>query len=338
MGVYFVGLTATYIRAALEGGFGYLGGENLTAQSSLSGVGLPLAIISGLRLLAVLGLTARASALNDGVARLWLVPIVAGEFTLALLSANKESFVLLVLALAIPWVRIRRRLPVGTLLVAGAIFVLVVSPFVTQVRQAVRSDQERLPLAVALPRATSALVSGSAFARSGGEARGSWNNTVSRVRSIDNLMIIMDRTPEVIPYRSVAEIYTAPIVGLVPRAFWQDKPIRLSGQNFYRDYYNGPAVNSSAITMQGSLFMYGGAIALLVGMFVYGAAIRWVDDLATTLGSLRGSILIYILFVPVVKQELDVAGLAGSLVMYAASYFLGARVITVNGEVVEVSE
>ena len=72
------------------------------------------------------------------------------------------------------------------------------------------------------------------------------------------MIIIIDKTPSPHPFRDVSELGAAPFTAAVPRALWPSKPLRLSGLDFYRTYYEGEGVSSSAITAQGSLYLYGG--------------------------------------------------------------------------------
>jgi hypothetical protein len=98
---------------------------------------------------------------------------------------------------------------------------------------------------------------------------------------IDSVAITIQLTPETIPYRSPAEFASAPVVGLIPRAVWPDKPVLVTGYEFSQDYYgtSSDMYTSAGITPLGDLYRHGGPLTVLVGMLLLGMGARLFDSL-----------------------------------------------------------
>lgn len=322
---YAVGIIATVGQVVLLGGYAYLGGSDVQDTSQAAGYTQVLVILSYLRTYALFTFSARVALSGALADRICLALLLTAEIVLGLLSGTKESFVIALLAVLIPLVVLRkRRLPWIRIVAASAVFVFFVTPFVTSLREDVRSGGTRLSVEQSLRIGTASLLGGGdvGTGETEGGADGQVRTVASRLRLVDNQVVIMDRTPEPIPYRSITELAAAPFTGLVPRAVWPGKPIRLSGLDFYRRYYDGQGVSSSALTFQGSLFMFGGVGVVMAGMFVLGGALRAVDDARERLGPLRGGLIAAILFIPVVKQELDAPSLLAGIPIFVVTYYL----------------
>jgi hypothetical protein len=155
--------------------------------------------------------------------------------------------------------------------------------------------------------------------------------TAVRVSRIGDLAIVVQRTPSSIAYRSVWELVEAPILGVIPRAIWPDKPVLTAGYDFSQQYYGLPATTytSSAVTPEGDLWRHGGWLTLVVGMALLGAGLRFVDAI---IGSIKrhptGVLLVLALFATVVKHETDMISLIASIPGTLIACGLAARIVT----------
>ena len=118
---------------------------------------------------------------------------------------------------------------------------------------------------------------------------------------------------------------------LVPRAIWPGKPILDTGYEFSQTYYELPATvyTSSAITPVGDLYLHGGWIPVIVGMFLLGCGVRLLDDVMDVYGNPHCIFLFLLLFPSLVKQEDDwvgiLAGIPGTLLIWLFATYLTFR-------------
>lgn len=324
--VFLAGLMGDFLRIDVGGQFGYLGNNILVTVGSASWYTQPFIILSGLKAAALFGLSYRVFVMR--LDQMWylLVPITSLALALGLLTGMKESFVGTAIAVGIPFLLGNSRRRVLPIVAAVLAFTLVVTPIVTGLRVAVRGGSGALDVKTALSVGIKKITSGSETFSAGSEPSGGVS-TLTRVRLVDNLALIYTKTPSQLPYRSVDELLAAPVTGLVPRALWPSKPVNISGLDFYRQYYGGTALSSSAITLEGSLFLYGGTLALLFGMLIVGALMRGLDEAMRVWESPQGAFLFVVVGIIVVKQELDVAGFLASIAPLAISWALGSILI-----------
>jgi len=148
---------------------------------------------------------------------------------------------------------------------------------------------------------------------------------------IDNAAIIMQRTPAQVGFVSPVQLVTAPIAAVIPRAIWPGKPIMNSGYDFSQTYYELPATvyTSSAIPPVGDLYMHGGWVPVVVGMFLLGCGVRILDDVMDVYGSPQCVFLFLLLFPSLVLQEDNwtaiLAGLPGTLLIWLFATYLTFR-------------
>ena len=154
---------------------------------------------------------------------------------------------------------------------------------------------------------------------------------LTRIREIDTPAIIIQRTPAEIGFESSVQLVTTPFSALVPRAVWPGKPILDSGYEFSQAYYEVPATvyTSSAVTPVGDLYLHGGWIPVIVGMFLLGCGVRLFNDVMDVYGSPHCILLFLLLFPSLVKQEDDwvgtLAGIPGTLLIWLIATYLTFR-------------
>ncbi|MGR6899880.1 hypothetical protein [Glutamicibacter sp. BSL13] len=323
--VFALGVFADVIKVVLTGQYGYLGSTGAVTSQTAAWYVQPLIILSAAKYAAISALTISTVGKRIKEASLLLIPVLAIATLLGILTGMKESFLDVVLAVLLPWIFLKKRIPVFGTIVAGLVFVLVVTPFITQLRGEVRGNSV-LNVQEGGTYAISQLFSLDSYLAETDSAE-SAAQVASRIRLIDNLALIQANTPSSIPYRDPKELVSAPLTGVVPRAIWSDKPVRLAGYDFYKTFYRGQGESSSAITPQGSLFMFGGIPVLLLGMFLIGAVLRAVDDSLNALSNPQSTILLVLFASVVVKQELDVPGFLASIPIMVLTWIMAVFLV-----------
>jgi hypothetical protein len=323
--VFALGVAADLLTVVLSGRYGYLGDASTVSIDSVSWYTQPLVLVSGFKNIALFGLGVRVFvSKSDGFVRV-LLPLLAVAIAMSLLTGMKEAFIIPLLSVGVPYLVGRVRGRVVVLLGALLIFMFVVTPVVSAFRGDLRNSSGTLDVVSALSLGVENIFSTKGYLENANASTGP--STAERIRIVDNLTIIMDKTPDEIAYRSFDEVVAAPLAALIPRLLWPNKPVRISGYEFYQSYYQGTTESSSAITLQGSLYLYGGAWVLILGMLLVGFVMRAVDEVLDARRNLHGMLLFVLVAVVVTKQEMDVASFLASLPLTILSWFLGARLI-----------
>ncbi len=318
-----IGLAATAWQIAF-GQFGYL-------QSVIPGSSSTAQIAALLSLFTYFGLAVlymshlRQPRQGSGAA---VVVVAATALASAFFSGTKEETALVGVALVFAHGAVRQRLPLRLLLVALVAFIAVVNPFNEAYRQEVRGSSGNLnpPAAAA---AGLGVAADTASSISPDTVLNSGSQLLGRVREIDNVAIIMQRSPDTIPFRSVSELAVAPLAGVVPRLLWPSKPVYDISAQFSREYYSLPSSirSSSAITPIGDLYRHGGLPVAVIGMLLLGVLLRIVDDTDDINESVGLLFLVLAAFPTVVKWETDIVTLLLSLPTILIAPALAVRLI-----------
>jgi hypothetical protein len=334
--LYAIGTAARIASAVTTGLYGYVG----NVQSDVTTASSYQQLLGDLALCAPLAVAAAAlQVYRERVpgARVTLTVLFLTDIVFGAVSGNKQTFIVTIMAVAIPFTAARRRRQKGLfaftgLALAGLAFLLIVVPFNHSYRSTVRNASGTLSISQALDSAPSILGQTIGTGNAAGVLSSSATFMLARIRMIDNAAIIMQRTPAQIGFVSPVQLVTAPIVGLIPRALWPGKPILDSGYEFSQTYYELPATvyTSSAIPPVGDLYLHGGWIPVVVGMFLLGCGVRILDDVMDVYGSPQCVFLFLLLFPSLVLQEDDwaaiLAGLPGMLLIWLfATYFTFRR-------------
>jgi hypothetical protein len=315
-----VGLAAQLGYAMLTGHLGYIGAVAASVTTA-SGYSQYLAVAGQCVPLALMAAAIRAYQAMTLRAWLAVAVILAATIATGAIAGGKESFVVAILAVVIPHGIVRRRLPIGAITAAIAIFLLVIIPFNQAYRASARgavtlSTGQAVATAPAIARRVAA--SDLSLARLGESA----SYLAQRIRTIDSPAIIMQRTPSQIPYASPAQLLASPVVGLIPRILWPGKPILAPGYQVSQEYYQLPpqVYTSSDVTPEGDLYRHGGWIPLIVGMFLLGCLIRIVDEVTDLRRGAHGAFLILLLFPGTVQAGSDcamlLAGVPGMVLLW----------------------
>jgi hypothetical protein len=311
--LYAIGIAARIATAATTGLLGYVG----NVQSAVTSASGYQQVLSDIGLCAPLAVAAAAlQVYRERVpgARVTLVVLFLTEIVFGAVAGGKQSFIVTILAVAIPFTATRRRVHKGVLAftalaLTGLAFLLVIVPFNQSYRTAARSSSGTLSAREALDTAPS-ILGQTVGSGNAGVLSSSATYLLSRIREIDSPALIMQRTPVEIGFASPVQLAEAPLVTLIPRAIWPGKPLLDTGYEFNQTYYeeSSRVYTSSAITPVGDLYLHGGWIPVIVGMFLLGCGVRLLDDVMDVHASPHCIFLFLLLFPSLVKQENDWTG------------------------------
>ena len=257
-----------------------------------------------------------------------LMVVLAAELGFALVSGVKQDSVVVGLALLLPWMTARKRVPVFFIATGLFLFIFVLTPFNQNYRELVRGNGAQASTGQAFSIAPSVLTKTLSGIFDPGNRSEAQTNAFQRVREIDNVAIILQRTPSQVPYRSASDLLMAPLTSIVPRAVWPGKPVLDGAYRFSSEYYLLPTSvkTSSAVTIPGDLYRHGGLILFVVGMAGLGFAIRMVDNVLRSGTTAPLAILFLIVFPLVGKAEIEAVALLASIPTAVVVWLLAVTV------------
>ncbi|KLL11940.1 MULTISPECIES: hypothetical protein [Protofrankia] len=243
------------------------------------------------------------------------VTLLSLEIGVGLVGGMKQSFLLAIFGPAVVFALMGRGFPVKSTVLAGLAFTLVVMPFNAQYRDTVRTHTHALDTTQAVGVAPSIMREVLDPKDPRETVLDSFSALLERIREIDAVAIVVQRTPEIFPYRDPGELLFAPVLGLIPRAVWHDKPVLNAGYRFNQQYWgqDSSIYSAASITPQADLYVHGGIIVLMIGMIFLGAMMRLVDKVFHPSVDPRLMLLFLPLLLLLVKSESDVAILLASL-------------------------
>jgi hypothetical protein len=328
--LYAIGVAGRLAAIGVTGRFGYVGDVSSSVTTASGYAGL-LSALSLFAPLAVAVAALRVFRERRPGARSTLVILFLTELAFGAAAGGKQSFVIAVLAVAIPFCSARRRLPKAALAVAGLIFLVVVIPFNQAYRGAARSQSATLSPSQAVATAPGILrqtVSGQNLVT---VLPNSANYLMQRIRDIDSVAIVVQRTPSQVKFESPFQLIVAPLAGWVPRILWPGKPIVVTGYVFSQKFFGLPSTlyTSTTDTLVGGFYWFGGWIPVLLGMFVVGCLVRLADDVIDIRSDIHGIFLILLFFPPLVRGEYDwesiMSAIPSSLVVWLLAVALTFR-------------
>jgi hypothetical protein len=323
--VFLVAVGADVFGVVVDGKYGYLGDSSNITSATVQWYGQPLFMLSNLKYVALFGAAARVYVEGKDKALPLLIPIACVTVVSGLMTGMKESFVACLLSIAIPYFIGKGKLRLVPMVLALVVFVGIVAPAVGALRGDVRGSAGRLDVNSAIGAAADRIFSPDTYLDPSGSS--SVESVSSRVRLVDNTALIIQKTPTQIPFRSLDELAIAPLSGLIPRVFWPDKPVQISGYEFYKNYYGGVVRSSSAITLSGSFYLFGGTIFVVSGMFLVGLSLRSLDDALDARSTLSGALFVAIVFITIVKQEMDVSTFLATVPVLTVTWIIGSKLI-----------
>jgi hypothetical protein len=328
--LYAIGTVARIATAVTTSRFGYVGNVQ-SAVTTASGYQQWLSLLGLCAPMAVAAAALQVYRERVPGARVTLTVLFVAEIAFGVVGGTKESFIITILAVAIPFTAARRRVHKSLLAFAVVAFLLVIVPFNQAYRSAARSATGTLSASQAIQAVPGILRQTVTTGNAGGVLSSSASFMLTRIREIDSPAIIMQRTPSQIGFQSPVQLFEGPIVTLVPRALWPGKPILDTGYQISQEYYDLPATlyTSSAVTPVGDLYRHGGWIPVIVGMFVLGYLTRLLDDVMDVSRDPRAVFLFLLLFPSLVNQEDDfvgmLAGIPGTLLIWLFVVYITFR-------------
>ena len=304
------------VLRVLTGNFGYLQNVSVAVTKGVA-YGQILSLMTAMCLYAVVA-DAYHYFKRTILSKFALVVIAVFPILAGMLSGNKEPVLMVGIAFVLAYAAALQRFPVRVVAAGVVVFVVVVFPFVTLYRSDVRKGG--LDFGGAVQTAPDVLETLS----TDGDLGASTRLFRLRLREVDNVAVIVQRTPEQIDYRPLSEFAKAPLVGLLPRAIWPGKPVIASGYDFSQEYYGLPsnAYTSSAVTQQGDLYRHGGVAVLLIGTLMIGMTTKLFDSIMRPEVDYRYLFYVLAFFAPLVKMELDVV----SLLVTVPAFLVGPTV------------
>ncbi|NDL57650.1 hypothetical protein [Phytoactinopolyspora mesophila] len=278
--LYGIGTGARLLTVVLSGRLGYVGDID-GLVSSAGAFDHLLSLVATFTLFAIAAAAYRAFSARTRGCLVTLVVLLGIETVVGALAGGKQHFLLSLLAVLIPYGALRGRMPLRILLAGVIVFLWIAVPFNTAYREVVRSDESTLSPEAAVAAAPEIVADVTAADSFTDALTGSTIQMLNRVRMLDSVAIIVQKTPETIPYRSPVEFASAPLVGVIPRALWPDKPVLATGYEFSREYFGTPRdmYTSTGITPLGDLYRHGGIVTVVVGMVLLGMGARLFDTL-----------------------------------------------------------
>lgn len=326
--LYAIGIAARLGTAASRGLFGYVGNAS-SAVSTASGF---QGILGALNLCAPLAVAAASlQVFRDSTkgAQITLSVLFLAEVGFGVAAGNKQNFVIAVLAVIIPFGAARRRLP--RVAITGLIitFLVVVIPFNQSYRSAVRQGAVTLTLSQGVATAPTILKETLTSGDMVGVAVDSLDYLTQRIREIDNVAVVLQRTPAQIPFASPVQLIEQPVIGMIPRAVWPGKPILATGYQFGQIFYDLPpnVYTSTPDTMAGGLYWHGGWISVIAGMILFGAAIRLLDNALDVRANPHAIFLVLLLFPTLVGGETDWNAFLGAIPAILFVWLLSIAII-----------
>lgn len=325
--LYGFGSMARLAAYLTSGRFGYVGDPS----AAVSQAGPYTHMLDLLSTTATFGIAGAAyrSYSNKSLANsatLWTIASI--EFAVGALSGTKESFIVCIIAILVPFGARRGRISIRVITVGAVLLLGIIVPFNTAYRSQVRRSSSTLTTSAAFeaaPDTFSSIVDN----WTSNTVLDSTESLLYRIRLVDNVAIIMQLTPSTIEFRSPVEYASAPLIGAIPRAIWPNKPIDTTGYTFSQEYYGHGSTlyTSAATTAPGDLYRHGGWLTLVIGMALLGLFCRLFDTLIQPETNAR-AIYFLIAFLPMlVKSETDISGMIMNIPSSIIIATIGAHLV-----------
>lgn len=324
--LFMLGLTGQLLKIRTNS-FGYLADPvaQITAPSIF---GQAIVIVTSFGSMSVAAAAYLAFRSNTRRRLAIAIAMCLTECAVGLASGDKQPVLIALLAFALGYAAARRRLPWPWLAAGLALFVIVVIPFNQAYRDAVRGGQTAPTLQQSIV-ATPSILRGTVAGTDQENIQNSSTSLSLRLREIDSVAIVVQRTPSQIPYMSPVALLGAPILGIVPRAFWPSKPVLDGGYKFSQEYFGLPPEihSSTAVTPVADLFRRGGLAVVFLGMLILGVVFRLIDSMLDKVQDVRYAFFVVTLFPLLVKLEADAVALLASIIPILLAAALAGRLL-----------
>lgn len=271
-------------------------GQVLSLFESLTTIALVIAAIDCF----MLGRSARS--------RVVLVGLSGMEIGVGLFSASKQGVLFTIVTLALVKAFSGQRVRVVSV-IGVAVLVSLLFPFTSDYRSSIRgSESGQIAPGTALAEIPTVVGRTAEDATPRSVALDGPSAVARRLRQVDNVALVRQKTPRAIPHRPWTDLAIGPLVATVPRPLWPSKPLISTGREFAQDYYELPpsVFSANAVTLPGDLYRHGGIVPLGIGMAVFGLILRLFDSSLSPSKDPRHLIVYVPLFLHIIKLESDV--------------------------------
>ncbi len=299
--VYLVGAAARFYLLR-TGNYGYLQGPSTVP----GGFGHVMGLIANFASIGLVMAAIDAFAVSQSFrSKAVLAGLLAVEVANGLFVGSKQSVVLSIFSVGLVYVfstgRVPRRAAAGIVLAVVLVFPLV-STYRTSIQG--QGSVSSSPVGAA-KELVHTLGDSSAYLSPNVVLVESPAAIARRLREIDNVALILQKSPGSIPYKPWTDLVVDPAIDWVPRFVWPGKPVLSTGGFFSHTYYDLPTSmpTASAVTIPGDLLRHGGAVPLIVGMFMLGVLMAMFDVAVDPAIDVRRLVLFIPLLVSCVKSE-----------------------------------
>lgn len=229
-----------------------------------------------------------------------LTVLVTFQVAIGFFIGSKTPTILPIVLVLLAYVVSRRRLPVTALVITLILLFVAVVPMNTRYREAVRVEglQPRQALSAALAEPLEL--------NPAAAAQDVQQYILGRFSAIDSIAAIYDQTPSRFPYARGESYYLLPVILLIPRAIWQDKPQLTDTAEFTQTYRGAPEEVRSAtqLSQVGDLYRNFSWPGVPGGMLVWGMALAAASALCRRNPSPRVA-SVYIFAVPTIFLKVE---------------------------------
>lgn len=214
------------------------------------------------------------------------------------------------------------------------VYTMIVSPIVTQIRE--YHDQEQLNASSGLDVGT--IVRAADDARQSDDfASNSYTRAVDRFHGVDSVMIATQMTPRFIPYRDPELYLIFPVMAVIPRFMWKQKPKLILIPEWEVRYWGQHASNKSSVARShiGALYLCFGSFGAVLGMGILALFWRALYQFFRKSAGMAGTLFYVHNLNAILHLENDIPSLYTgvvklSLVLVALIWFVGARKRTIR--------
>jgi hypothetical protein len=253
---------------------------------------------------------------------LWCVA-VPFELLYGLVTGGKLRVLMPIIAVLLAYNYCRRRVRFAHLLAVAAVTVFVVFPVVVQYRALYvdRVGYGDLDMAVGAQVVSDAAVNLNEQDDFVTEALRAATN---RLHGTDSIMLAVKMTPEFLPWADPTLFGLWPVMALVPRLLWRDKPVMVLIPNWEVDYWGleRGAPSSMARTHLGGLYLTFGWWGAVLGMGLVGLFWRFLHQAVALNWGPCAILLQYKILNLVIRIENDIPQIYAQLMQVLIVFFI----------------
>lgn len=246
--------------------------------------------------------------------RIMFALIMSLEIIFGFISGMKSHVIIPLLIVAIIYYYTKRNTPKGILI--GIILILIVSyPFSDTYRDFINKGAvDTTSIKAIIEAIPDVMYDAYSEATIGSIFNFGYQKSSSRLSMLESFSLIVKDLSQSGRFWYGKYYVYFPLLVLVPRIIWPNKPVIDIGLWFTQTYWNPIAISSTAITYPGDLYLNFGLVGVLLGMFVTGIIYRLVYEwFKLNIGPLALFIYVFI-FLALTNYEGDFLGIYTGLI------------------------